>query len=149
MIWVHGFRVYFIIRAMVFFSKVWLRPGLAHPLGISYRCGSVRSGFLRRVSEVLRSSGPLVPWSSGSLVPWSWSPGPVVPWSSGPRGFVGLGFLASVASWLLGFSGFVALGFLASRLRWLLGFSGLKQLHFQDRYMSLSPNSTCHFCSRP
>ena len=74
------------------------------------------------------STGPLVPWSSVSwcfgplvLVPCSWSPGPLVPW-------------------LLGFS-----GFLASRLRWRLGFSGLKQLHLQDGYMSLSPNSTCHF----
>ena len=51
---------------MVFFSKVWLRLGLAHPLGISY------------------DSGPLVPGSPGPLVPWSWSPGPLVLWSSGP-----------------------------------------------------------------
>ena len=128
------------IGAMVFFSKVWLRPGLA-PL-------------------VLWSPGPLFP---GALVPWSWSPDPLVPWLLGFSGFLAsrlrwlLGFSTSVASWLLaswlrwlrwllGFSASVALGFLASRLRWLLGFSGLKQLHFQDGYMSLSPNSTCHFC---
>ena len=114
------------------------------------------------------SPGPLVPWSSGPLVPWFlvlWSPGP------GPLVLSSPGFSASVASWLLGFGGFLASwlqwlqwlrgswflgfgGFLASRLQWLLasrlrlllGFSGLKQLHFQDGYMSLSPNSTCHFC---
>ena len=108
------------------------------------------------------SSGPLVPWSSGSWcfgpLAWSWSPGTLVPWLLGFSGLLAsrlgwhLGFSASVASWLLaswlrwllGFSASVALGFLASRLLWLLGFSGLKQLHFQDGYMSLSPNSTCH-----
>ena len=108
-----------------------------------------------------------LPWSSGPLalcflVLWSPGPGPLVlvPWLLGFSGFLAsrlrwlLGFSASLASWLLaswlrwllGFSASVALGFLASRLRWLLGFSGLKQLHFQDGYMSLSPNSTCHFC---
>ena len=93
----------------------------------------------------------------GLAPPWFGSPGPLVPWLLGFSGFLAsrlgwfLGFSASVASWLLaswlrlllGFSASVALGFLASRLRWLLGFPGLKQLHFQDGYMSLSPNSTC------
>ena len=66
---------------MVFFSKVWLRLGLAHPLGWS-------SGPVVPWSLVLWSSGwswssgPLVPWSSGSWS-WSWSCGPLVPWSSG------------------------------------------------------------------
>ena len=74
-----------------FFSKVRLRLGLAHPLGISYDSGRVpwSSGPL-----VLWSPGPLVPWSPGPLVPWSWFffgplvlwpcplvPGPLVPWS--------------------------------------------------------------------
>ena len=72
------------LRAMVFFSKVWLRLGLAHPLGISYDSGPLVPG----------SPGPLVvvPWSPGCLVLWSpgpgplvlWSPGPLVPWSPGP-----------------------------------------------------------------
>ena len=57
---------------MFFFSKVWLRLGLAHPLGISYDSGPL----------VPWSSGPLVLWSPGALVPWS--PGPPVLWSSGP-----------------------------------------------------------------
>ena len=125
-----GFRFGGSPTGHVFFSpKVWLRPGLA-PL-------------------VLLSPGPVVP---GALVPCPWSPSPLVPWILGFSGFS-----ASVASWLqwlrgswlLGFGGFLASRLqwlLASWLRWLLGFSGLKQLHFQDGYMSLSPNSTCHFC---
>ena len=59
--WVYGWAMGFV------FAKVWLRLGLAHPLGISLR---------------FWSSGPRVPWSSGPLVPWS--PGPLVLWSSGP-----------------------------------------------------------------
>ena len=59
---------------MFFFFKVWLRLGLAHPLGISYDSGPLVPG----------SPGPLVPWSSGPVVPWS--PGPLVLWSPGPLG---------------------------------------------------------------
>ena len=62
---------------MFFFSKVWLRLGLAHPLGISYDSGPLVPG----------SPGPLAPWSPGPLVLWSPGPGPLVlwsPWSSGP-----------------------------------------------------------------
>ena len=73
-----------------FFSKVWLRLGLAHPLRISYNSGPVVPGSPGPLGPplLLWSSGPLVlvPWSSGSLVgalvPWSWSC-PLVPWSSG------------------------------------------------------------------
>ena len=67
---------------MFFFSKVWLRLGLAQFWGISYDSGPLVPG----------SPGPLVPWFFGPVVPWSpvlWSsgprsPGPLVPWSSGP-----------------------------------------------------------------
>ena len=79
---------------MVFFSKVWLRLGLAHPLGISYDSGPLVPGSpgpLVLWSPGPLSRGPLVPWSYGPLVLWSpgpgplvlWSPGPLVPWSSG------------------------------------------------------------------
>ena len=72
---------------MVFFSKVWLRLGLAHPWGFPTILVLWSPGPLVLWSPgplVLCSRGPLVPWSSGPLVPWSWSPGPLVPWSSGP-----------------------------------------------------------------
>ena len=116
-----------------FFSKVWLRPGLAPP--------------------VLWSPGPLVP---GALVPWSWSPSPLVPWLLGFSGFLSsrlrwlLGFSASVASCLLGFG-----GFLASRIQWLLaswllGFGGSLASRTQTTsfpgFLHESKHSTCHFC---
>ena len=103
---------------MFFFSKVWLRPGLA-PLVLW--------------SPVPWSSGPLVLWF---LVLWSPGPGPLVLWSPG--------FSAWVASWLLGFSGFVALGFggfLASRLQWflaswLLGLGGALESQDLNNFIS-------------
>ena len=65
-----------------FFSKVWLRLGLAHPLGISYDSGPLVPGSPGPlVSWFLWTHGPLVLWSSCPLVPWSWSP---VLWSPGP-----------------------------------------------------------------
>ena len=82
---------------MVFFSKVWLRLGLAQLLGISYDSpGPLVPWSSGPGPLVLWSSAPLVLWSSGPLVlvppgplvpgplvPWSWSCGPLVPWSSG------------------------------------------------------------------
>ena len=83
---------------MFFFSKVWLRLGLAHSWGISYDSGPLVPGSPGSGPLVPGSPGPLVPWSpvfwssgpwsSGPLVLWFlvlWShgPGPLVPWSSG------------------------------------------------------------------
>ena len=106
---------------MVFFSKVWLGPGLA-PL-------------------VLCSPGSLFP---GALVPWFWSSGPLASRLQWLLQWL-LGFSASVASWLLGFSGFVALGFLASVASWLLGFSGSWLLGFGG---SLASQDLNNFISR-
>ena len=76
----------------VFFSKVWLRLGLAHPLGWS--SGPV----VPWSSGLMAGPGPLVLWSPGPLVLWflvlvlvPWSSGPLVLWSLDPLVF-GCGF---------------------------------------------------------